>query len=685
MTSPQHYLAVRPCIELLTIGGEAAGQAVSAAGQTLFIPAGGTAASTFFPTTNLSILRLSDHLELHQAQSKTTSFLLLLTSGGLIVYLLYKSLNEEEGSGNVLQNQQQSKSQRLQFHQQPQRQRWSAQNWLRWLFFGDTNDLRGQYFGPIQPFPSISSTKSGDKSHNNAKNRLKNSGNHVVYVSPCPNCVRGVCKIKKHHQLLYHRSQYVPILESASTSGASTPVRPITASLIDPYIFRRGDWSADDESSGDDRSLLSFVKESPSRRKKSSRIPPEGRDNLLNNQPQKIYKMARDDESMESIAGVDGSMVDLVKGAREVRRLIREASFDSLASEFSLDLQNDLGGQTAYQFDSINDEISWLRDNCESMGENIEIKENVLLHQQHSRMKSSKSEQSFSKESTPASMTSQNSLSSSPDLRNLHKIIHSGPARNKALWTLTHNTGFSDNDSNYSPIHRDPSFKDIRNASYKVVLSSNTSECGDWEWDSEGLTAEFMNPDFVPEHETWLQDDVLELDLEAELLTSTFAQRRRGSSQSSACGSDLDTSNMFGKVRLPPSGRSSAMSNSIRENPDYPDLKALTSMTFSRSSSTSSLKGLDSSGYFYHPRKSSLDRSTGNLNRKSFGGSSDESGIEDKSMDYSMTSSSMKSSVTTPLSPVHEAKESPNKSPCSSSTCHMEPRKGHKARRRIQQ
>ena len=49
--------------------------------------------------------------------------------------------------------------------------------------------------------------------------------------------------------------------------------------------------------------------------------------------------MARDDESMDSIVGMTGSMVDLVKGAREVRRLIREASFDSLASEFSIDFQ----------------------------------------------------------------------------------------------------------------------------------------------------------------------------------------------------------------------------------------------------------------------------------------------------------------------------------------------------------
>ena len=48
------------------------------------------------------------------------------------------------------------------------------------------------------------------------------------------------------------------------------------------------------------------------------------------------------------------------------------------------------------------------------------------------------------------------------------------------------------------------------------------------------------------------------------------------------------------------------------------------------------------------------------LDNNAFYSSSDESGIEDKSQisDFSMTSS--KTSVTTPLSPVHEVKESPN-------------------------
>ena len=106
----------------------------------------------------------------------------------------------------------------------------------------------------------------------------------IVYVSPCPNCVRGVCKIKKHHQLLYHRHQFVPILESASTSGSSTPNRlqmlenghnsckALTTGTMAAHSAsaknqkgqsKTADCSADDESSEDDDSRI--IKESPSR------------------------------------------------------------------------------------------------------------------------------------------------------------------------------------------------------------------------------------------------------------------------------------------------------------------------------------------------------------------------------------------------------------------------------------
>ena len=44
--------------------------------------------------------RLGEHIEIRPGPtSNTTSFFLLLSSGGLIVYLLYKSLNDENQSG----------------------------------------------------------------------------------------------------------------------------------------------------------------------------------------------------------------------------------------------------------------------------------------------------------------------------------------------------------------------------------------------------------------------------------------------------------------------------------------------------------------------------------------------------------------------------------------------------------
>ena len=65
--------------------------------------------------------------------------------------------------------------------------------------------------------------------------------------------------------------------------------------------------SADDESSGEESTP---TKGSPAKQKrKSSRIPPEGRE-----KPRLTCSMTRDDVSMESIHGVSGSMVDLVKG-----------------------------------------------------------------------------------------------------------------------------------------------------------------------------------------------------------------------------------------------------------------------------------------------------------------------------------------------------------------------------------
>ena len=391
-SSPQHYLALRPCIELLTIGGNSGEEA-------FLIPSRAISAS------NLALFRLGQE----QSQSRTSSFFLLLTSGGLIVYLLYKGLSEEQ--------------------QEEQRSSWS---WLKWLIFGDSRNLQSsRYFGPPNPQqPSLATNLMPSSLPKHVKSPKKAN---IVYVSPCPNCVRGVCKIRKHHQLLYQRHQCIPILaekSSASTSGSSTPnakvshSSPTKNSKLPPTKTAE---SADDESSDEEEY----------KKVKKVRIPPEGREKVKLGS-----SMTRDDYSMDSIAEVSGSMVDLVKGAREVRRLIRETSFDSLASEFSLDLRDNLGSGTASYFEGISSEVSRLKDNCDSMSENID-----LSSYSKPKMKSSKSEY-FSKEYTPPhQQTAADSLSSSPDLRNLHKMIHS--AKNKTLWTLT--TAVSDTES--SPMH----------------------------------------------------------------------------------------------------------------------------------------------------------------------------------------------------------------------------------------
>ena len=154
----------------------------------------------------------------------------------------------------------------------------------------------------------------------------------------------------------------------------------------------------------------------------------------------------------------------------------------------------------------------------------------------------------------------------------------------------------------------------------------------------------------------------MELDLEAELLSSTFNRCRN--SRESSVASEIDASGLYNKIRLPPSGRSSVMevSHGNFNMEDYDLTKSMSLSGISRSSSLNSFK--EYSNNRKHKRSPCESRT------------SDESGIEnDKSASScsissrpSMTTSadynsSMISSVTTPLSPVHEVRESPKHTP----------------------
>merc|ERR1711879_93733 len=117
-----------------------------------------------------------------------------------------------------------------------------------------------------------------------------------------------------------------------------------------------------------------------------------------------------------------------------------------------------------------------------------------------------------------------------------------------------------------------------------------------------------------------------------------------------------DASSLYNKIRLPPSGRSSAMSTSILQ--ESADLKSMMSLSLSRSSSTGSF----SKEYSHYNSNNGSHRKHHKRSP-----SSDESGIEDKSTisvsDKSSVTTSMISSAATPLSPVHEVRESPKHTP----------------------
>merc|ERR1719167_718719 len=69
-------------------------------------------------------------------------------------------------------------------------------------------------------------------------------------------------------------------------------------------------------------------------------------------------------------------MRDLVNNAREVRRLIREASFDSTCSDLSLgdfSLNENIGGSTADDMDAICRGIHQLIDNCDSLEDEMYV------------------------------------------------------------------------------------------------------------------------------------------------------------------------------------------------------------------------------------------------------------------------------------------------------------------------
>ena len=382
----------------------------------------------------------------------------------------------------------------------------------------------------------------------------------------------------------------------------------------------------------------------PTVSKLRSRVPPEGRERLSQTQPyvpssanirgkpnlscgnigcQDSFCSSQSigmrnsssyrEESVDSLVGVSGSMVDLVKGAREVRRMIRETSMDSICSDFSLssyvgntnmNRNEDLDYLVQIDSERFLSELSSIRTSCDELKNSLTAyppNTNSLLSGSKSdfAIKSAQVEVSLHDSESSIKDTSTSNTgdgSSSPDLRNLHRRLRQ---KEKKMWRLSapisdvdspqhlssrNHTAEEDSSLEWeSPGH---GWHDVRHAKYKVALHQSRSQslaasdcednldnCDQWEWDSEGLGDEIGKDTFSHcnvlngidfelsrEHDNWLPDKLLELDLESELGRVSFNGSINNSRRNSYCSnmSDFDgTESISRQIRLPPSGRSS--------------------------------------------------------------------------------------------------------------------------------
>ena len=233
-----------------------------------------------------------------------------------------------------------------------------------------------------------------------------------------------------------------------------------------------------------------------------------------------------------------------------------------------------------------------------------------------------------------------------------------------------------------SPHHE---WQDQKLPKYKLALyggggsknhSSSVSEISEGvdglEWDTEDFAPTF--DDAVSELglcvDKWLEDN-LELDLEAEL--SRFNSER--SSRRNSLSSDLDSTYLYRSVRLPPSGRSSVThgmnggDSSSCETPQKNIDKEMLIRSFGVATLQSPQKDVHRPSTISISKRN-VSSNNGNLKSPSYSKWKESSPIYDSScrrhyqrdvLSHDMTTVTMSTNgcllATTPLSPVHEAKE----------------------------
>lgn len=573
----------------------------------------------FHDTTGVDIITFAGNLSFEICEygntwitvwnkAKSSSLLVLVGAGAAFIYFWRKSLqNDPPNSPNL----------------PPSSPRLSARGFIKWLFEEelvedgtyDPSHIHGYYFGPSLS-ENLGQSSSNDADCENDSddlslnslsassspcrflskplynislkgnierlktNKCKSAFNNPVQITnPCPKCEKGTCRLKKH--------QTQNIFSSSSSCYSGSPKihtktpdllqhsyddqilqRTVASSRL-TYRYYRPGFDLRMRGDGSDE-----VIDNVSSKLTSGIFSPTcGDPNCTDSQCFNLVGLARDtsiDSVVDQSCSVSGSMLDLVQNAKDVRKLIREVSFDSESSDLELDLPYNLGVSTAEGMDQLCDGLNLLVNNCDC------IEGEMASLPVESKLMSSQSSMSGLSELGDEGHIKQEGLlkreSSIPDFRTLQKKARS----NKRLWKLT---GFSDADGSMdlsehenaslewdSPTYgwenmkldkSDVYYEGSRTDSENEIVSVVGLGVDPWEWDNDCLN-ESLDADVIGmnSQHAWLPGSLKELDLtlnqDNTLSICASSQTSRSSSRQSSTEKDM---RLFG--RLPISGRSS--------------------------------------------------------------------------------------------------------------------------------
>jgi len=702
----------------------------------------------FAGNVSLDICKLGHEWTSYLNKAKYSGWIVLVGAGGVIFYLWRKSLKNSSGSPPRSPRLSARSFMKWLLDEELVEDVSDDPSNVHGYYFGPSlNDFHGQYSSNDADEETDSddlslnslSAKSSpckflkkplyDLGFKGNTARFKNLVNNTKYENtwipnPCPKCEKGTCRLKKHQlpknpsnsSSCYSESPIFALKTSTPDllSGEEDQIlqRTVASNKLTYRYYRpgvdlrmQGDGSdqVDEVSSATPLSVKSkhgrmsklsgrepwsLSPRSRSRLGSCSSSPACGDPSCVEPQCYGLVPIGKD-LSLDSLAdqscSMNRSMLDLVMNAKETRRLIREISFDSQASDLDIDLSfSDTGGGVRSEdFNQLCNGLNQLIGNCDYIppfpGEN--------------RIKSSRSSESGMSELFDAT-EDMNGNDSVPDFQKLQKSA----LNSKELWKLTGFTDSSDHSEAEnasleweSPIHgwhSKPIYKATAHTELNFSESIDRSSSFEgsvvdlWEWDNECLNQSY-------------DIDIIDGNAQYPEFKSIIFNEKGydGSSETSRNTSRRPSTdlNMRFIPRLPPSGRSSVERDlSASRLSDFSTGSDDVTITSALPPTRSGLKNRSRSGSFSRSCSGSLSPAVRDLpfkfpncnnqetaaNFMNTSGYSEESGFLDYegSMDSSISSShSMSSSFLTSsinLSPVKEAKE-PN-SPTRGSTAFME-------------